>query len=126
HKLSCHFVVYKYRTIERRLPPLNPHLFPLISALTHSHKNPSSHSSHSPNPQAEMPPPPSITVIQNDNGNGKEIGGSNHYCVICRALPPRSPPGKSAGSSASDRGKNPWIDSLNPLINLSFQLEFFG
>ncbi|PLW25229.1 hypothetical protein PCASD_25926 [Puccinia coronata f. sp. avenae] len=40
-----------------------------------------------------MPPPPNITDVQNDNGNGKEIGGSNHYCIICQALPPRSPPG---------------------------------
>ncbi|PLW06031.1 hypothetical protein PCASD_26159 [Puccinia coronata f. sp. avenae] len=88
HKLSWHFVVDKYRTIERRLAPLIPHLFPLISTLTHSHKNPSSHSSHSPDSTSRNASPPSITVIQNDSGNGKEIGGSNHYCVICQALLP--------------------------------------
>ncbi|PLW37056.1 hypothetical protein PCANC_16287 [Puccinia coronata f. sp. avenae] len=64
-----------------------------------------------------MPPPPSITVIQNDNGNGKEIGGSNHYCIICQALPPRSPPGKSTVSDLSDPGQNPLINSLNPVAN---------
>ncbi|PLW04654.1 hypothetical protein PCASD_26084 [Puccinia coronata f. sp. avenae] len=58
-----------------------------------------------------MPPPPSITVIQNDNGNGKEIGGSNHYCIICQALPPRSPPALDSQDFFVGRP----VDSRNPI-----------
>ncbi|KNZ58206.1 hypothetical protein VP01_1975g3 [Puccinia sorghi] len=37
-----------------------------------------------------MAPPPNVVVIMNDGG--KEIGGSNHYCIICRVPTPRNPP----------------------------------
>ena len=40
-----------------------------------------------------MAPPRIVVVTVNDGG--KEIGGGNHYCIICRVqLPPRNPPGK--------------------------------
>jgi len=39
-----------------------------------------------------MAHPRNVVVTMNDGG--KEIGGGNHYCIICRVLPPRNPPGK--------------------------------
>jgi len=39
-----------------------------------------------------MAPPPNFVVIMNDAG--KEIGGSNHYCIICCVPTPRNPPAK--------------------------------
>lgn len=35
-----------------------------------------------------MAPAPNVLVIMNDGG--KEIGGGNHYCTICRVPPPRT------------------------------------
>jgi len=40
--------------------------------------------------RAPMAPPPNVLAIMNDGG--KEIGGGNHYCTICRVPHPRTPP----------------------------------
>ncbi|KNZ51892.1 hypothetical protein VP01_3775g6 [Puccinia sorghi] len=46
-----------------------------------------------------MAPAPNVLVIMNDGG--KEIGGGNHYCTICRVPPPRTLATVS-GSSSED------------------------
>jgi hypothetical protein len=39
-----------------------------------------------------MTPPPKVAIVVKTDG-GKEIGGGNHYCIICRGSAPTTSPG---------------------------------
>jgi len=66
-----------------------------------------------------MAPPPNVLVIMNDGG--KEIGGGNHYCTICRVPPPRTPPRMSHPFPLS-----PYRPIGSYILSLYFQLESFA
>ncbi|KAA1088583.1 hypothetical protein PGT21_001276 [Puccinia graminis f. sp. tritici] len=44
-----------------------------------------------------MAPPPQVVVVVKNEG-GKEIGGGNHYCTICRTPALPTPPGPLASA----------------------------
>ncbi|KAA1106903.1 hypothetical protein PGT21_001058 [Puccinia graminis f. sp. tritici] len=44
-----------------------------------------------------MAPPPQVVVVVKNEG-GKEIGGGNHYCTICRTPALPTPPGSLASA----------------------------
>ncbi|MFF0946091.1 hypothetical protein ACFYE2_17975, partial [Kocuria sp. CPCC 205300] len=72
--------VYTRPTTKTALPTSNHHL-----ALLFTHK--------------KRMPPPQVVVCTN---HGKEIGGGNHYCIICRTPAPATPPGKLNKPSSHD------------------------
>ena len=61
-----------------------------------------------------MAPLPKVVVVAKNEG-GKEIGGSNHYCTICRAPVSPTHPGKSMAPPAV-----PLIQSLDGLTSPFF------
>ncbi|KAA1098801.1 hypothetical protein PGT21_000728 [Puccinia graminis f. sp. tritici] len=60
-----------------------------------------------------MTPPPKIVLVVKNEG-GKEIGGGNHYCTICRApAPPTAPASETMSDTVPPSGgqEQPTADS---------------
>ncbi|KAA1069146.1 Peroxisomal membrane signal receptor PTS1 [Puccinia graminis f. sp. tritici] len=66
-----------------------------------------------------MTPPPKIVLVVKNEG-GKEIGGGNHYCTICRApAPPTAPAIIKAGNAEKRRSKQLANRPIAPLPSTS-------